>query len=196
MRGIALTTLCPGSTANTPYTQSHDFSLIRQDQAAQPSILKAQTKMTRVLRSNHSKDTVFPCPCCLCPLTNAELADTTTPVCTSCCTADHLPCRYCGKCVDMPGEIDPTVCTECTGLPLAKCKYCEEIFTKVHGRAPRKGVVACCGPCLKPNIMRNECGNRGCRKVLTAGQALMKQMLCDGCKASTMAADKGMEFNA
>lgn len=96
---------------------------------------------------------------------------------------------------DDDGHVDLTICTACTDMPLAKCKYCEEYFTKIHGRMARKGVIACCGPCLKPNIMRNECGNRGCREVLTVGQALVKQMVCDGCTASTMAADKGMEFN-
>ena len=171
---------------------------IRHDQKAQPSILKAQTKMSRVLRSSKfmDNDSVFPCPCCSAPLTNAELADTTTPVCTSCSTSVHTACGDCGKCVNMPGHLDLTVCTACTCMPLAKCKYCEEYFTKIHGRPAGKGVVACCGNCLKPNIMRNECGNRGCRKVLTAGQALVKQMVCDECIASTMAGDKSMGFDA
>lgn len=171
---------------------------LRRDQTAQPSSLKIRKRMTRVLRSSKlmDNDSVFPCPCCLSPLTNAELADTTTPVCTSCSTSVHTACGDCGKCVNMPGPVERTICRACTFKPMAKCECCEGYFYKSMGRIAGEGVVACCGPCLKPNIMRNECGNRGCRNVLTVGQALMKQMVCDECAASTMAHDKSMGFNA
>ena len=147
--------------------------------------------MTRLLRSSDSKATAFPCPCCRVPLTNAELADPSTPVCISCSSSHHTACRRCGKCVYMPTTVDacvdPWICTVCIFESLVKCGYCEGYFRKEKGREAGEKVVACCSGCLKPNVMGNECGNRGCRTVLTAGQALRKQMICDGCIAfSTM----------